>query len=281
MSEELGLGAVRSGWAVGESGSDPWLLRYDGFDPATEGLREALCTLGNGYWGTRGAAPEVTAADDVHYPGTYLAGVYNRVRTDLGMHSVEDEHMVNVPNWLPLQFKVGDGEWFHPAGPQLVSYRQELNLRRGLLTRIVRFRDEVGRTTRVTTRRFVSQAAAHVAVMDVNFEAEDWSGPLTVRSALDGSIANRNVAAERLLTGRHLTPRTAAAIDGETVLLEMETTQSGIRIALAARTRAFQDDRRLAPSRRLLTDDAGWVAHEFEVHLESGHPIKVEKGCRR
>lgn len=264
------------GWAGGESGSDPWLLRYDGFDPATEGLREALCTLGNGYWGTRGAAPEADA-DAVHYPGTYLAGVYNRVRTDRGTHSVEDEHLVNAPNWLPLWFRVADNDWFHPSSPQVVFYQQELDLRRGLLTRVVRFRDEAGRTTRVTSRRFVSQASPHIAVMETTFEAEDWSGPISVRSALDGRVANRNVAEYRLLADRHLTPRRATEIDDETLLLEMETNQSGIHIAMAARTRAYRGSERLAPSRRLLTEDAGWVAHEFELQLEPGHPVRVEK----
>ncbi len=33
-----------------------WSLVYDGFDPAREGIREALCALGNGYFATRGAA---------------------------------------------------------------------------------------------------------------------------------------------------------------------------------------------------------------------------------
>lgn len=37
---------------------NPWILEYDGFDPKEESLREALCTLGNGYFATRGAAPE-------------------------------------------------------------------------------------------------------------------------------------------------------------------------------------------------------------------------------
>ena len=54
-----------------------WVLAYDGFEPPGERLREALCTLGNGYFATRGAAPEA-AADTVHYPGSYVAGVYNR-----------------------------------------------------------------------------------------------------------------------------------------------------------------------------------------------------------
>src|SRR5699024_5929016 len=51
--------------------TDPWVLAYAGFEPAHEGHREALTTVGNGYLGTRGAAPE-RRADAVHYPGTYL-----------------------------------------------------------------------------------------------------------------------------------------------------------------------------------------------------------------
>jgi len=54
-----------------------WTLVYEGFDPARQGLREALCAVGNGYFVTRGALPEAQA-DGVHYPGTYVAGLYNR-----------------------------------------------------------------------------------------------------------------------------------------------------------------------------------------------------------
>ncbi|VAW49366.1 Not trehalose-6-phosphate phosphatase, partial [hydrothermal vent metagenome] len=53
-----------------------WKLIYNKFNPEQEPLREALCTLGNGYFGTRGAVSE-NMATRVHYPGTYIAGVYN------------------------------------------------------------------------------------------------------------------------------------------------------------------------------------------------------------
>ena len=36
----------------------PGKLIFEGFDPERQGLREALCPLGNGYFATRGAAPE-------------------------------------------------------------------------------------------------------------------------------------------------------------------------------------------------------------------------------
>lgn len=295
-------GAGPSGWAGLAAGSDPWLLRFDGYDPAAEGLREALCTLGNGYWGTRGAAPEADA-DAVHYPGCYLAGVYNRVSSEIEGRVVEAEHMVNGPNWLPLWFRVADGGWFHPAsakpasagadpvapaagpahsaaGPppyEVLTYGHELDLRRGVLTRNIRVRDPAGRTTRLRSERFVSQNAPHIAVLASTFEAEDWSGPLTVRSGLEGRVRNGNVAAEQSLATTHLTPRKSFEVDAESVLLEMETTHSGIHIAVAARTRVFGDGKRLHPERRFLRDGAGWVAQEFDLALTRGQPVRVEK----
>ena len=80
---------------------DGFLLAYDGFDPGTEGLREALTSTGNGYLCTRGAA-EWEDTDGVHYPGTYAHGGYNRETTILGGLPVLNEDLVNLPNWLVL-----------------------------------------------------------------------------------------------------------------------------------------------------------------------------------
>ncbi|MGK5632804.1 hypothetical protein ACSNOD_30760, partial [Streptomyces sp. URMC 123] len=83
----------------------PITWEYEGYDPVEERLRESLCTLGNGRFATRGAAPEC-AADAVHYPGTYVAGCYNRLVSAVDERQVENEDLVNVPNWLPLRFRV-------------------------------------------------------------------------------------------------------------------------------------------------------------------------------
>ncbi|MCG3040643.1 glycoside hydrolase family 65 protein [Streptomyces sp. S1A] len=88
-----------------------WEWAYEGYEPGEERLREALCTLGNGYFATRGAAPE-TDAGGPHYPGTYAAGCYNRLVSTVGEsepRDVENEDMVNLPNWLPLRFRILDG----------------------------------------------------------------------------------------------------------------------------------------------------------------------------
>ena len=255
---------------------DPWVLRFDSFDPASEGDREALCTLGNGYWGTRGSAAE-TSADKVHYPGTYFAGVFNRVTTDFGTHSADDEHLVNAPNWLPLRIKTSTGAWLHPLTSEIRFYSQELDLRTAVLTRTVRYRHDGDKTTLVTSRRFVSLASPHIAVSQTTIEAENWSGPLTVQSALDGAVSNQNVEEDELLTHVHLAPLLAKELDAETVLLEVTTTQSAITIAMAQRTRVFDGDRQTDVSRELVTEGTAWIAHQFDVRLSSGHPIRVDK----
>lgn len=53
-----------------------FVLTYDRFDSAAEGLREALTSTGNGYFCTRGTA-EWEDMGTVHYPGTYARGGYN------------------------------------------------------------------------------------------------------------------------------------------------------------------------------------------------------------
>jgi beta-phosphoglucomutase family hydrolase len=269
--------ADAAGWGGGaDLDAGPWLLIYDGFDPAAQGMRETLCTLANGYWGTRGAAPEAVA-DGAHYPGTYVNGVYNRLDTTLDGTIVEDESMVNAPNWLPLTFRHPDGDWVRLDGAGVLDHRQELDLRRGLLTRTVVYRDPHGRRTRITSRRLVSQAARHLAASQTTFEALDWSGPWQVQSLVDGQVANRGVAEYRALADRHLRPVTAAAVDEQTVLLQVVTSQSGIGIAVAARLRVFVDGQPSTVVRRPAHVGPGQVGQECDLRLRVGVPVAVEK----
>ena len=128
---------------------EAWEYIFDGYDPQSEKLREALCTLGNGYFATRGAAPE-SKAGQVHYPGTYAAGVYNRLVDDVSGTEIDNESLVNLPNWLGLTFRIDGGTWFDIDAVDVLSYRQTLDLRGAVLTREARFRDDAGRTSSLT-----------------------------------------------------------------------------------------------------------------------------------
>ena len=166
-----------------------WSLVFEGFDPAQEGIREALCTLGNGYFATRGAVAGA-AADDIHYPGTYLAGGYNRLRTDLAGRMVENEDLVNFPNWLALEFRIDGEDWFDARTARLLSYHQEFDLRHGMLLRSISFEDGRGRRSTLRERRLISMADMHLGALELALTADNWSAGVTVRSALDGRIVN-------------------------------------------------------------------------------------------
>lgn len=255
---------------------DEWLIAFDGWDPKRVGLREALTTMGNGYLATRGAAPEATA-DGVHYPGTYVAGVFNRLTTSVAGHDVENESLVNAPNWLPLTFRADGGTWFGEAGTEVVEHHLELDLRRAVLTRRTRLRDREGHVVRLVQRRFVSMRDRHLAGLQTTIVAEGWSGRLEVRSALDGTVRNSGVARYRDLDDHHLTPLAAGAHDDDVIYLTVETNQSHVRIAEAARTRLLRGDEPVvALTNEVVTRD-GYVARHLGIDVDDGDEVVVEK----
>lgn len=252
-----------------------WRLRYEDVAPRKEGLREALCTLGNGYFATRGAAPE-SRADGVHYPGTYIAGCFNDLQTVIAGRTTENESLVNAPNWLFLTFAAGDGPWLGGEGVEVLVDRQELDLRRGVLTRRCRVRDNLGHLTRITHRRFVHMGDAHLAALEMTLVPENWSGRLRIRSELDGLVTNSGVPRYRELASRHLTPVETACPAPDSMLLVVETNQSHIRIAEAARTRVFQDGTWLTEE-GAVAEQPGRIGREFAIEVAAGQTVVAEK----
>ena len=227
-----------------------WTLVYDAYEPAHQKLREALCTLGNGYFCTRGAFAAVTAEQegDQHYPGTYLAGGYNRLQTEIAGRMIENEDLVNLPNWLPLIARTDDGQILDVPHAEIRSFRQVLDLKAGILRLDATIGDAAGRETRIQVDRLVSMAQPHLAAQRLTITPLNWDGPVTVESALDGSVVNWGVKRYRDLAKQHLSLVEAKAFNGpvtgdEMISLVTETTQAKLRIALAARTRLFREGR--------------------------------------
>ncbi len=252
-----------------------WIFAYDGFDPTRQGLREALCTLGNGYFATRGAAEEAEA-NDVHYPGTYLAGCFNRLETTVGDRVVVNEDLVNLPNWLCLNVRLDDGPWFDLSAAEILAYQQELDLRNGLLTRRVRFRDPEGRTSFIRSLRLVHMSQPHLAVLRWTLLAENWSGRAILRSSLDGAVINAGVARYRQLNSKHLETVEKGRVGENGVYLVVQTSQSRTRVALAARTLLFQQDERQEIECRTIEEPEA-VAQELTVMVRKKQAVTVEK----
>jgi alpha,alpha-trehalase len=252
-----------------------WTLAYEGFKPEQQGQREALCTLGNGYFATRGARPEAVA-DNVHYPGTYLAGGYNRLRTEIAGRVVENEDLVNFPNWLPLTFRVNGENWFNLLDLEILSYRQALEMQQGVLAETIRFRDRKGRRTTLRSRRLVHMRDHHYAALEIKLQAENWSGPIEFRTALDGRVVNSGVERYRNLNNKHLVPVEQKPLDEESIYLKVRTSQSELNMAQVARTRIFKGEVPLALKRAVVAEP-GYIGQQFTVEASPEQELVIEK----
>lgn len=257
---------------------DSWSLVFDGYRPAEERLREALCTTGNGYVGVRGAAPEADAGQ-FHYPGHYVAGVFNRLADTVAGAPVTNESVVNLPNWLPVTYRIDGGDWLDIDRCPPASYRMTFDLRRGTLVREFTVCDDRGRTTAVAQRRFVSMEQPHLAAMRTVIRPVDWSGLLEVRSTVDGGVANTGVERYRQLSSHHISVTDMRELSDDTVMLAAETTQSRIWIAITVRDVArcvgrLSGDRDV---RRMPVVAGTRVGHQFSIEVAAGEEIVLEK----
>ncbi|SFG73866.1 glycoside hydrolase family 65 protein [Streptomyces mirabilis] len=255
-----------------------WTWEWTGYDPAAERLRESLCTLGNGYFATRGAVPECRAGL-VHYPGTYAAGCYNRLESTVAGRQAVNEDLVNLPNWLLLRFRLRHAEgswgpWFSPDTHGLLDHRHTLDLHRATLTRAFRHRGDEAGVLGLEQTRLVHMGDPHLAALRTVFTAEDWSGEVEIESCLDGEVINGNVHRYRALNRHHVTRVRTGAEEPHTVWLSCRTSTSDIAVAMAARTTVVAD---LAPVSSELRPGRHGVVHRLVVPIAPRQPVTVVK----
>ncbi len=261
---------------VGVEEQTSWEQIYLGFDPEDEGRRETLCALGNGYFVTRGAAPEARA-DDVHYPGTYLAGGYNRLKTKVAGRVVENEDLVNIPNWLCLNFRIPGEEWFQLEKVKILFYSQSLNMKKGVLNRTIRFRDKKDRETLVLQYSFVHGELMHRAGLKTIITPLNWEGEIEVSSALDGRVTNLGVERYRDLGNQHLDLVESKHIDEKRMVLKMRTNRSCLGMAMGARTKIFLNSEIAQVTSSPADKPGGYVARNFMVNAARGDTLTIEK----
>lgn len=254
---------------------DSWLLEYECWDPDQHPLQEALCALGNGYFVTRGAL-EMEKDNRYNYPGTYLAAGYNRMKSSIQGKEIENEDLVNWPNWLMLTFRIGNLPWFSLKDVNVLGFITSLNMKEGILERKIRFEDAKGHITTIISRRLVSMDDYHVAGLEWTFIPENWSGPVTIRSGIDGNVINNNVARYSDLNQNHLEVVEKGGLNDNSVYLTSRTRQSDIRMTQAVRTRFYVHHEALGLKQKVVPlKDA--IAGDYRLECRKLQPIRIEK----
>jgi trehalose/maltose hydrolase-like predicted phosphorylase len=178
-----------------------------------------------------------------------------------------------------LKLRIEGEEAIRLDNVEVVSYRHAYDIRHALVEREVTFRDRAGRQTVLHSRRFVSMANSHVAGIEWTLTPVNWSGRVEVISGLDGRVTNHMVARYRELEGRHLNPGSPRTFGPEIIALKVQTRQSNIFVAEAARTRVFRDDDMDKPVdvERGLYQMDDYIQQVLAFDVEEARPVRVEK----
>jgi len=271
--EEITLDEINA-WFSDGIDDDNWKLTYSDYKPDKEKSREALLTVGNGYFGTRGAMEETSAGNN-NYPGTYIAGLYNRLTTKIANKDIENEDFVVAPNWLSITFKIDDEPWFNPNTHKIEEISRTLDFRNGLLTRSMIVTDDQGQQTRIDSQRIASMANKHQAAIRYSITPLNYSGQISISSQLDGTVINEGVNRYKDLNSKHLVPIEQGG-KNDISWIKVITTQSKIEIFEAAKLRLIANNKLVSDNFGVSTDEG--IAYTYiNYETEKNQTITLEK----
>ena len=254
--------------------ADGWNLNYNFFDKENEKLRETLTTVGNGYFGTRGCF-EGAKASDIHYPGTYIAGIYNKLLTKIQGKNIYNNDFVNCPNWLMIEFRIGSQDYKNPLEMELLDYKQTLSIHDGVMIRSLICKDKSGKLTKIRTKRIASMAEPHLAAIEYNLTPLNYSGKITIKSSLDGTVINDGVARYRELKSKHL----SLVEHGKTkngIFLHVQTNKSKYQIMMNARTGVNINGKPISITKAVY-QNKGLVGETIEIPVTEGTTYSLSK----
>lgn len=163
-----------------------WSIRSEELDSTRRFSRDALFTVGNGYFGVRGFFEEDAIHPIGKLGGIYMAGVFGA-----GVQEVctgPSRELCNLPNLLRLRL-TADGEAVCPQEGQ--PFSQELDMASGVYTRSYEWSGGDGPALRLTFARFARLDHVEELRQQVTITAlRDME--LSLTASMDGAVTNLN-----------------------------------------------------------------------------------------
>ena len=173
--------------------SDEWKIIETRFEPERGRDSESIFALGNGMMGQRANFEEKYSGDTLQ--GTYVAGVYYPDKTVVGWwKNGYPEYFAKVPNapsWTGIRITI-DGNELDLAQCTIKSFRRELDMKAGLLTRTFTAVMPSGRVAEVTAKRFISMSEPEKAVISYSIRIKGGNGTVAIAPFLDADVYNED-----------------------------------------------------------------------------------------
>nr|MDQ2717224.1 hypothetical protein [Chloroflexota bacterium] len=230
-----------------------WQIREDAFDPKELNSQETVFTIGNGYFGTRGAFEEGYTEST---PATLIEGVFDNI-------PIGKEELANAPDWLSIKLFV-NGERFRLDRGKILAYERILDMQTGVLTRTVSWESPTGIALRLKIERFASLADQHIGMIRYAVTSEGQDADLELWATLNTAVGNYEVL--------HFEPVDQSHVDDTLHWLQAQTRHSKVQLV---QTMSFATQRQ--DFRKAILDSDIAPSFHLKGHLAAGDTLSTEK----
>ena len=239
------------------SKANEWKIIETDFDPSTLGKVEANFCLGNGYLGLRSVTEEQYRGET---RDLLVAGTFDRFSEE------EVTELPNAADVTNIEITL-NGARFDLTQGTIRSYRRELNIQNGLLTREVEWTSPKGEGFTLKFERMVSLKRLHTIAARVTITPEQDTA-ITVQSGIDGRTTCDG--------SQHFTEGKTRFYNKKYLQYTPKTIQSGITFVLDATHHFYVDDAAVEPKsdinilrRRMFS--------KFALDVKVGQTVVLEK----
>lgn len=163
-------------WARMVRTTDPnWVLIEEGFTLAREHEIESLFAASNGHVGTRASLEE---GSELSAPATFVGGIFEHAKVPGAV-----PRLAKFPDWAGVSVWA-NGHQLNMHEGKMLDHRRVLDLKKGVLWREWRHRDDDGRITSFRSLRLASLADRRLLLQWVILTAENYCPSFYLESSM-------------------------------------------------------------------------------------------------
>ncbi|MEK3772410.1 beta-phosphoglucomutase [Paenibacillus sp. FSL R5-0887] len=259
-----------------------WSLDEEAYSEENNQRSESIFALGNGYIGMRGNFEEgYHGSSGSSVTGNYLNGFFDSepIVYPEGAYGYpsRNQAMLNVTDAKIIELSI-EGQTFQLNSGQVHHYERKLDMRSGVLHRQVEWESPAGHRVQLHIRRMVTLQHKHLAAIDYEVKALNFSGVLTFTSSIDGKIQKPKVTDDPRLGSGGKEPSLLLEDTGHEPgqsFLWMKQRTRHTRFALLTGVSHKLDSR--SEGKRTVQHEGQKLSMQFVVPVERGESVSLTK----
>ena len=249
-----------------------WKIIEQEFNPSKQKQAESIFSIGNGSFGQRANFEEKYTGDTLQ--GSYVGGVYYPDKTRVGWwkngYPEYFAKVLNSCNWIGINIEI-DGEYLDIHQQEILSFRRELDMKSGTLSRRMRVRFKSGKEIEVESLRFCSMHDEQVAAIRFIVTPLNFSGNVKLTPYLDGNVMNHDSNYDEFFWEED-----SHKVDVKKGFICSKTKKTNFIVSTAMRFSFWKNDNLLEIEPKNLSK-AFYVENSFDYFLEKGNQYTLKK----